>query len=345
MASSTQQVFKHNKATKSVFSSQLQPPVEHGYARVREGLLNQWKEIYEDQTLKDVEITLCDGEKIMADSLVLKLSSPVFKAMLTHQMLEGQTMTLHIEDCPGAGFRFFLRLLYTGQMEPNEWPNEEATEQHEPQSTNRHQPQPRPQGLFETAPQGAFGISIGSAGVVRHGGLFGPTPPLPQELPREMQTPQGPPQGNAGLFGPTPPLPQVPPDYPQDLTQGAWGAFGPAPPLPAAVVGPSGNSPPVPPIDILLAAAALAKKYQVDWLLAVLVDVLKRRITEQSFERILAASMRLDLAPVRLCTLDFAKANAVVRSRYDASDFLPEVMFELQAVFPIRTHSSPNLSI
>merc|ERR1712151_979316 len=129
------------------------------------------------------------------------------------------------------------------------------------------------------------------------------------------------------------------------MGQGAWGAFGPAPPLPAAVVGPSGAAAPVPPIDILLAAAALAKKYQVEWLLAVLVDVLKRRVSEQSFERILTAAMSLDLAPVRLCTLDFAKTSTVVRNRYEAGDFLPEVMFELQAVFPIRACTTSNFTI
>merc|ERR1711957_160640 len=126
---------------------------------------------------------------------------------------------------------------------------------------------------------------------------------------------------------------------------GSFRPFGPAPPLPAAVDGPSGNITPLPPIDILLAAAALAKKYQVEWLLAVLVDVLKRRLSEPSFERILVATMRLDLAPVRLCALDFAKGNAVVRNRYDTGDFPHEVMFELQAVFPIPTQSTTNLTI
>merc|ERR1711924_94227 len=87
---------------------------EHGYTKVREGVLQQWKKMYEDQTLKDVEITLCDGEKIMADSLVLRTASPVFNAMLTHHMLERQTMSLQLDDCPGPSFRFFLRLLYTG---------------------------------------------------------------------------------------------------------------------------------------------------------------------------------------------------------------------------------------
>lgn len=95
-------------------------------------------------------------------------------------------------------------------------------------------------------------------------------------------------------------------------------------------------SPPLPPLGLLLAAARLAKKYQVEWLLFVLVDVVNQRISEGSFEKIMLDAMRTDLAPVRLCCLQFAKKNSGVRERYQAADFPPEIMFELQAVFPLR---------
>jgi len=228
-------------------SGPLSSPIEPGYTRVRDGILQQWTKLYEDQTLKDVEITLCDGETVMADSLLLKNSSPVFRAMLTHDMRERQTMSLQIDDCPARHFRFFLRLFYTGQMNPGDW-LQDAAERQGP-----------------------------------HTGLQTSQPALDSPLHHSIFASQ------------------------------------------------------VPPLDSLLAAAMLAKKYQVEWLLVVLVDVVKERLTEQSFERILTAAIQIDLSPIRLCALEFARNSTSIRSRYNSGSFPSELMFEMQAVFPVRT--------
>lgn len=90
-------------------------------------------------------------------------------------------------------------------------------------------------------------------------------------------------------------------------------------------------------MSLLLSATRLAKKYQVDWLLFVLVDVVNQRISEATFEWILSDAMRTDLAPVRLCALAYAKKSQAIRDRYYAGDFAPEVLFEMQAVFPLRS--------
>lgn len=299
----------------------LAPSEEHGYARVREGLLQQWKKIYEDQALKDVEITLCDGEKVMADSLILRQSSAVFNAMLTHNMLERQTMSLHLDDCPSAGFRFFLRLLYTGQMDPSEWPSEDL-EQHELQP----EPVPHPS-------------------------------PHPPPLPEHDATPQGPPLTLTSPNSEDSALDR-PQSIPGTLFVEAQGVFGAPPVAVGDVAGPKASfvtrSPtvppaapkkPQPPLDILLTAAALSKKYQVEWLLSVLVDAVKKRISEDTFECILTAAMRMDLSPVRLCALEFAKGNTNLRNRYEAGDFHPDIIFEMQAVFPVRAQCSNDISI
>lgn len=240
-------------------------PSEPGYTRVRDGILQQWTRLYEDQTLKDVEITLCDGETVMADSLLLKNSSPVFRAMLTHDMRERQTMSLQIDDCSARHFRFFLRLFYTGQMNPVDW-LADAAERQGPHNglQNSHATLDSPLHHSIFASQGFKGASKGKGK--------------------------------------------------------GWQ-----------------SSRQVPPLDFLLTAATLAKKYQVEWLLAVLVDVVKDRLTEQSFERILTAAIQIDLSPIRLCALEFARNSSSIRSRYNSGNFPPELMFEMQAVFPVRT--------
>lgn len=72
---------------------------------------------------------------------------------------------------------------------------------------------------------------------------------------------------------------------------------------------------------------------------------MKRRLNEQTFEPIISAAMRLDLAPVRLCSLDFARSCTGIRERYNAGDFPHEVLFEMQAVFPLRRQMTDDLSI
>jgi len=249
-------------------------PSESGYTRIRDGVLQQWTRLYEDHTLKDVEITLCDGEIVMADSLMLKSSSPVFRAMLTHDMRERQTMSLQIDECPARHFRFFMRLLYTGQMNPSDW-LADAAERQGP-----------------------------------HTGLQNSQTTLDSPLHHSIFASQG--------F--------------KGASKGKGKSWQ--------------NSHQMPPLDFLLTAAMLAKKYQVEWLLAVLVDVVKQRLTEQSFERILTAAIQIDLSPVRLCALEFAKSSTSIRSRYNSGSFPSELMFEMQAVFPVRTvHSGTSIPI
>jgi len=255
-------------------SGPLSSPIEPGYTRIRDGVLQQWTRLYEDQTLKDVEITLCDGERVMADSLMLKTSSPVFRAMLTHDMRERQTMSLQIDDCPARHFRFFLRLLYTGQMNPGDW-LADAAERQGP-----------------------------------HTGLQNSQATLDSPLHHSIFASQG--------F--------------KGASKGKGKGWQ--------------SSHQVPPLEFLLAAAMLAKKYQVEWLLAVLVDVVKQRLTEQSFERILTAAIQIDLSPVRLCALEFARSNTTIRSRYNSGSYSSELMFEMQAVFPVRTaHAGTSIPI
>lgn len=252
------------------------PQLPWGYTAVREGLLTQWELIYQDHSVKDVEVVLKDGLSVMADSLVLKVSSPVFRAMLTHELQEKREMKFIIDDYTAAEFRFFLRLMYTGRMDPAEWPDEQAEDQ--PPGSPVSQP-----------PATAHPV-----------------------LPFDCR--------------------QVDPDL--GLSARAWSSLMAAQAAEGGTWGQTRRLARKPPVDLLLACAALSKRYQVDWLLCVLVDVVKRRITEASFESILLAAMAHDIAPVRLGALEFARRSQEVRWRYDTGEFPHEIIFELQAAFP-----------
>lgn len=240
-----------------------------GYSAVRDGLLSQWELLYQDQSVKDVEVVLKDSASVMADSLVLKVASPVFRAMLTHELQEKREMKFVIDDYSAAEFRFFLRLLYTGRMDPAEWREDEMEE-----------------------PPAGSPSPVSQPPATAH--------PV---LPFDCQ----PSDADVGCCV-------------QDSSQrSAWAHARHAR---------------APPVELLLTTASLSKRYQVDWLLHVVVDVVKSRITEASFEGILLTAMMHDIAAVRLGALEYARRSQEVRWKYDAGEFPLEIMFELQAAFP-----------
>jgi len=260
------------------------------YTPVRGGLLAQWELIYQDHSIKDVEIVLKDGATIMADSLVLKVASPVFRAMLTHELQEKREMKFVIDDYSSVEFRFFLRLLYTGRMDPAEWREDDPAGGCVQQEDGSVGEDPQ-----TNSPSVSHSPSVSQPPATAH-------PVLPFECHQR--------DGSLGV-----------PDS-------AWADPGTAWMHTACMAR-------LPPVELLLAAAALSKRYQVDWLLHVLVDVVTSRITEASFERILLAAMMHDIAPVRLGALAFAQRSQEVRWQYDAGKFSPEIIYELQAAFPV----------
>lgn len=257
-----------------------------GYSAVRSGLVDQWQQIFEDQTVKDVEIRLKDDEIVWADSLILKVTSPVFKTMLAPENQEEKgELKLCISDFTLTEVRFFLRLLYTGRMDPSDWPADDPPYEHEQ------------------------------------------LPTLPGSLvcqPPATTEPVLPLDGRQSLAGSV--LHASPGMMVSMLAKGKGKGI-------AGKGKEKGRLMRSPPISLLMTAVALAKQFQVDWLTYVLVDVIKRRISEVSFESILAAAVAHDIAPIRLAALDFARKSVEVWRRYDNGEYAPEVLFELRSAF------------
>lgn len=309
-----------------------------GFQQVRKGIVDQWEQLHNDESLKDVEILLNDDAIILADSLVLKVVSPEFRKLLNEQAEppapkeeeEVHETSLEIEggsrihvpqeeeeeqpalpprSSPSASssarqrvkvnstepeFRFFLRLLYTGRMDPAEWPAEEPCYEHEQ------------------------------------------LPMLPGSLvsqPPATTEPVLPLDGRHHLAGPLPG-----PSF-AHVPEGGFPGHG------SAKGKGRGSFRRAPSINLLLAAASLARTYKVDWLLHVLIEVMKERITEVSFDSILCGAVAYDITPLRLAALDFAWRSGEVWRRYSMGEYSPQVMYELSMnVWPAVAMSASNQS-
>lgn len=92
---------------------------------VRREVVELWERVFES-TSKDISLQCSDGIE-EANSCVLIEASDVWRAMLTHNMKEKQLSTVNMSDYTVKEVRFFLRLLYTGQVDPDEWSDDETT--------------------------------------------------------------------------------------------------------------------------------------------------------------------------------------------------------------------------
>eukprot|EP00434_Breviolum_minutum_P030855 symbB.v1.2.027285.t1/scaffold2791.1/size70196/2 len=90
------------------------------YSNVRTHYLNFGELLFADEEGKDVKFQTKDGAA-MAHSAVLRAVSKPFRQMLTGEMSEGRTKTIELPDSTRADLLFFLRLLYTGQVDEADW--------------------------------------------------------------------------------------------------------------------------------------------------------------------------------------------------------------------------------
>lgn len=81
-----------------------------------ESLPDDFAKLLETGLDHDIQIK-CGEHSLKAHKLILSARSDVLKAMLKHDMLEGQTKVVNLQDLDGIYFRDFIRYLYTGIME------------------------------------------------------------------------------------------------------------------------------------------------------------------------------------------------------------------------------------
>eukprot|EP00435_Cladocopium_sp_Y103_P011303 s2180_g2.t4 len=131
------------------------------YSSVRTHYLNFGELLFADEEGKDVKFQTKDGAA-MAHSSVLRAVSKPFRQMLSGEMSEGRTKTIELPDSTRADLLFFLRLLYTGQVDEADWDGLTGTPNFHVQAPNDAEPASASllDGVYLAQPQG--GLDLGA---------------------------------------------------------------------------------------------------------------------------------------------------------------------------------------
>lgn len=89
-----------------------------------------------------------------------------------------------------------------------------------------------------------------------------------------------------------------------------------------------------PSIDLLISTTTFFKRFLVQGFLPWMVDSLKQHVTEETFGQILQFAIKEDIGPLRWFCVKFADDAPEVQRRFQKEDYAPEVIFELQAIWP-----------
>lgn len=93
------------------------------------------------------------------------------------------------------------------------------------------------------------------------------------------------------------------------------------------------------PLDLVLDVLKLAKRYMIDTVTRSSTEVVKTRLADAQdprvIETILAEAIAADLGAVRMAAIKAAESSSQLRKLYDEKSLRPEVMAELQAIWPV----------
>jgi len=289
-----------------------------------EAVVGMYEHMLKSRQFADVTFVLADGEE-MAHRAVLAASSEVFHAMFLHSMQEGQGGKVELTDLKRASMRVFLRLIYTGHVDPHDWREDVQPEE---QDNERRV-------VARQVPPCAG--STGSTGSMRE---HGHAPDRP-EAPLVEQ--------NAGHLHVTSQThlnetvqedsdqgqdPSESEDQSEDEDEDDEYATGDDDDEIATACEKKV------PLEIIFDVAGLAKKYLVDRVLQSAIEALKSRLHQAwvhgdvtVFEETLAVAIRLDIGAVRLAAMELARRSRAIRTCFKLRKFRPEVQQELQALW------------
>lgn len=333
--------------------------VPDGYSAVRTDYLNFGEALFADEEGKDVRLQARDGTAV-AHSSVLRAVSKPFRQMLAVDMTEGRSKTVDLPDMAKAELMFFLRLLYTGQVDESDWGGTYATPSYivtvpddsEPASASLLSGTYSAAGTFRGAPK--F-LNTNGHQVLMYRGVDEakeaiwklswkedteeddeeedevPDPRLEQlwssadvadDIPDHLIGWDFSQRGGSSTAPPSG-------TWTHDKGVGIWGSPSKHPVTVAKVDNP--------PLVLLLSALGFAKKYIVEYMVRWLMEAAWERLSTASFEQILSTAIHLDIAPLRMRCLRFAESSPTICQRYESGAVTePLVLFELQAIWPHR---------
>lgn len=98
-------------------------PVMHEADRALEGVMDMYEHLFNTRRFEDVTFELADGTE-GAHRVVLAAASDAFAAMFEQPMQEYQSGKVELRSIKWVTMRVFLRLLYTGRVDPQDWQDE-----------------------------------------------------------------------------------------------------------------------------------------------------------------------------------------------------------------------------
>lgn len=264
------------------------------------------EELHNDDSEKNVELVASDGS-VRAHSCLLAACAEPLRKMLSSSMVESRSKRVQMPDFKVAELKFIMRLLFTGAMDPSEWPPTQldisvvATDRQGKNVVDFKMRSTQPYGKLMSRWCEHHNLQLSDATFYVNGHKLDPA-----------QTP-----ASTGLM------------------QCDIHAF------PAAEVGAEEMQPPeqddsqpmYPPLELLFAAASFAKRYNMEAFLSIIIEHLKARVSFKEFEAITVLAVEMDLAPVRLACLLYARESKKIAELFKQRAFKPEVLFELQAIW------------
>ncbi|CAE8724319.1 unnamed protein product [Polarella glacialis] len=300
------------------------------------------EQLFADQEGKDVRLVATDGDEY-AHSAVLSAASPAFRGMLAHSgLVESKTKVVQLPDTTKLELRIWLRLLYTGQVNEDDW-------------------QPPAKGFRVTlvckTEQWPKVLSCGCTYL--RAGAHGDAPMFKTAEEEKLQ--RGgrlfrflEPDGQVWKLSFTAAGADVPTVFTQrggsaeapptgewtKVAKGAdWGGvappIGPGLPMCEALTVTLESEPNQVPLSALLGSLRLSRKYVLEHMANAITKVVQSRLTADSFEEILATAIKIDHVPMRMFCLRFAEGCQDVRTQHNTVGFATsEVTFELRQLWP-----------
>lgn len=322
---------------------------------VRPEYLNFGEQLFNDDAGKDIRLRARDGTA-MAHAAVLRAVSKPFRQMFESDMAESRTRTVDLPDFTKAELVFFLRLLYTGQVDEGDWGGMSGTASYqvtvpgdaEPASAMLLNGTYYPAGHFRGAPKflNSNQVLLYLGNDEEAGGPYWKLSWKEDEPEEEDEDDDGPDPRLEQLWSTADVTEEISDrlvgwDFSQrggsmsGPPEGTWTHVGGV-----GIWGSPGKRPVTvkridsPPLSLILGSLNFGRKYLIEYMVSWLTEAAMDRLSAGTFEPILDMAIQLDIAPLRLHCLRFAESCPTVRSRYEAEQFEQNVMVELHAIWP-----------
>mmetsp|Transcript_31696 Transcript_31696/g.62252 ORF Transcript_31696/g.62252 Transcript_31696/m.62252 type:complete len:234 (+) Transcript_31696:47-748(+) len=87
------------------------------------------------------------------------------------------------------------------------------------------------------------------------------------------------------------------------------------------------------PLPVLLGSLSFAKQYEMPNLVGAILDYIRPGLCSSNFNEVMEHAVAIDLSPLKLMCMDYAKESHPIRKMYDNNQLSTEVSFELQAIW------------